>query len=205
MPRHIDFENIEQKLDVALDSPEWRKFVEDINASRTIYVVANGGLWAVGSHAADDGTRLFAKADIEKFFFTLDSQCMMTSLANDFGFNNMFLRWLEVSRLAGQINEDSMIVSLSCSGNSKNVVSCMSWAKKHGIRCAQISGQKSSVMEEGINEVVLDTDYFHTCEVMTLMLFYDMIHELGGACPTIKAEIVRKGSAESLGRSPLGE
>ena len=64
--RSIDFENIEQKFDEVLESKEWKKFQEDFVSSTDIYIVANGGLWAVANHAADDCNRLFAKAGIKK-------------------------------------------------------------------------------------------------------------------------------------------
>ena len=91
--RHIDFENIEDKFDKVLATKEWQQLEKDFSDSSDIYIVANGGLWAVGQHAADDCTRLFAKAGIKKSISSLESQCLITSLANDYGWNNLFLRW----------------------------------------------------------------------------------------------------------------
>ena len=56
--RHIDFENIEEKFDNVLETKEWKQLEKDFTESSDIYIVANGGLWAVGAHAADDCTRL---------------------------------------------------------------------------------------------------------------------------------------------------
>lgn len=197
--RHIDFENIEDKFDKVLDSREWKKFQKDFDQSSDIYIVANGGLWAVGNHAADDCTRLFAKAGIEKSISSLDSQCLMTSIANDYGYNNLFISWLELQRQTGKMKKDAMIVALSCSGGSKNVITCLHWAQKHGYKSALISGQPSSTKPKKVNEVNLDCKYFHTVEVLTLILFYDLIHACGAECPTIKDEIIRKdGAVEAL-------
>ncbi len=201
--RHIDFENIEEKLDFTLDTPEWKQFTKDFQKSSDIYIVANGGLWAVGNHAADDCTRLFAKAGIKKHISTVESQCLMTSIANDYGYNNLFLRWLELAKQTGKMKDDAMVVALSCSGGSKNVVSCCHWAKKNGYKTAMIAGQDRGVLEEGINNVVLDCKYFHTVEVLTLILFYDLIHACGAECPSIKDEVVRKGTSQPLARNPL--
>ena len=71
--RHVDFENIEDKFDKTLTTKEWKIFEKDFSDSSDIYIVANGGLWAVGNHAADDCTRLFAKAGIKKHITTLES------------------------------------------------------------------------------------------------------------------------------------
>ena len=176
---------------------------KDFASSSDIYLVANGGLWAVANHAADDCTRLFAKAGIQKSISTLESQCLMTSIANDYGYNNLFLSWLELQRKTGKMKDDAMIVALSCSGGSKNVVSCCHWAEKNGYKTAMIAGQDRGVLGDKINNVVLDCKYFHTVEVLSLILFYDLIHACGAECPSIKEEVVRKGTSQPLARNPL--
>lgn len=199
----IDFENIEEKFEKTLTTKEWVKFCKDFEESDDIYVVANGGLWAVGNHAADDCTRLFSKAGIKKHISTLESQCLMTSIANDYGYNNLFLSWLDLAKQTGKMDgKKVMVIALSCSGNSKNVISCLHWAEKNGFKSALISGAVSQVLPSGINEVNLDCKYFHTVEVLTLILFYELIHIMGAECPTIKDEVVRKGAAESIDRKP---
>jgi phosphoheptose isomerase len=201
---NIDFENIEEKFEQTLQTEEWKEFVKDFNESDDIYIVANGGLWAVGNHAADDCTRLFAKAGIKKHISNLESQCLITSIANDYGYNNLFLNWLSLAKETGKMDgKKPMVVALSCSGNSKNVISCLHWAEQNGYKSALISGQNSQVIPEGINEVVLGCKYFHTVEVLTLILFYELIHACGAACPSIKDEVVRKGAAESIDRKPI--
>jgi len=200
---NIDFENIEEKFEKTLTTKEWEKFVKDFNECDDIYIVANGGLWAVGNHAADDCTRLFAKAGIKKHISTMESQCLITSIANDYGYNNLFLNWLDLAKQTGKMDgKKVMIIALSCSGNSKNVISCLHWAKKNGFKSALISGAKSQVLPEKVNEINLECKYFHTVEVLTLILFYDLIHACGAQCPSIKDEVVRKGAAESIDRNP---
>jgi phosphoheptose isomerase len=200
---NIDFENIEEKFKETLTTKEWEQFVKDFKESDDIYIVANGGLWSVGNHASDDCTRLFAKAGIKKHISTLESQCLITSLSNDYGYNNLFLSWLDLAEQTGKMDgKKIMIIALSCSGNSKNVVSCLHWAKKNGFKSALISGQESLVSPNDINVVNLNCKYFHTVEVLTLILFYDLIHACGAQCPTIKDEVIRKGAAESIDRKP---
>ena len=59
-----------------------------------------------------------------------------------------------------------MIIGLSGSGNSKNIVSALAWANdRYNISTALISGQKSNCLEENINEVCFNKDYFHTVEI----------------------------------------
>ncbi len=78
-----------------------------------------------------------------------------------------------------------------------------SWAKKNGFKTAMIAGQDRQLLESDINNIVLDCKYFHTVEVLSLILFYDLIHACGAECPSIKAEVIRKGTAMPLSRNPL--
>ena len=186
---HIDFENIETKFKETVKLKEWEKLANDFKKSNGVYIVANGGLWSVGCHASDDCTRL-----LPKLVQSLDSTCLLTSIANDYGYNNTFVRWLELFEESDKLDETSMVIGLSCSGNSKNVISALHWAEQHNLKNALISGQKSVVLPDEFNQVCLNTKYFHTTEVLTLILFYELIHHCGGSCPSIKDEIVRKGA-----------
>lgn len=202
--RHLDFENFEQRFKDTLKTEAYKKLYKTFNESDEIYIVANGGLWAVGNHAADDCNRLFAKAGVKKMVYNMESQCMMTSVANDYGYNNMFIKWLELFDKTGKIGKNSLVIGLSCSGTSKNVVSALYWAKQHGYKAAMISGQQSDVLPDGIQELSFGTEYFHTTEILTLVLFYELIHACGGKCPTIKEEKIRKGITQPLSR-PLDD
>jgi hypothetical protein len=113
------------------------------------------------------------------------------------------VRWLELAKKTGKMKDDAMIIALSCSGGSKNVVSCCHWAKKYGYKTAMIAGQDRGVLGDKVNNIVLDCKYFHTVEVLTLILFYDLIHACGAQCPTISDEVIRKGTSQPLSRNPL--
>jgi phosphoheptose isomerase len=202
---HLDFENFEQRFKKTLETEEYKKFLKMFNESDEVYVVANGGLWAVGNHAADDCNRLFAKAGVKKMVYTMESQCMMTSIANDYGYNNMFVKWLELFHSTGKMSKDALVIGLSCSGTSKNVISSLYWAQENGYKTAMIDGQKSDVLPNGVHELSFDTEYFHTTEILTLVLFYELIHACGAQCPTIRAEKMRKSVSQPLSRPIKGK
>jgi len=181
-----DFEGLEEIFRRTVASPEFKRLQEDFNKSRSIYMIGNGGNMAVASHGAADITRLTDKA-----VYALDSQCIGTSIANDFGYDRMFTRWLEVYASAN--TSESLVIGLSGSGNSKNVLSALDWANnRFNFKCVLISGQKSRALVDGVNEVCFDCKFFHTAEILSLMAVYELIHGTGNACPTIKDEIIRK-------------
>ena len=66
-----------------------------------------------------------------KSFFSFDSVGFITSNANDYGFDNIFTRWMETIALA-QDYDSTMVIGLSCSGRSKNVLNGLSGQKRIG-------------------------------------------------------------------------
>ena len=54
----IDFENIEEKCNVASESSEYALLVDKIKKAKRIYLIGNGGLHYVASHMATDLSRL---------------------------------------------------------------------------------------------------------------------------------------------------
>ena len=48
-----------------------------------------------------------------------------------------------------------------------------------------ITGQPISVKVPGLTVVTLNTEFYHTCEVLTLLLQYQLTHGSGRECPPI--------------------
>lgn len=182
----IDFENIETKLAEVVNTPAFEKIISKINSAKKIYLIGNGGLHFVASHMSTDLTRLVP----DKVAYSFDSFGFITSNANDHGFGNIFTRWLETVAPAVEA-EDSLIIGMSCSGNSSNIISCLHWAEEAGYTTFMMSGQKSEKLSKNIDEMVFDCQYFHTVEVLCMMVFYELIHRTDNKCPSIKGEKVR--------------
>lgn len=183
----IDFENIEEKLKQTCESEQWKKLVAKFKNSKKIYIIGNGGLHFTAAHAATDCTRLIPN----KACFSFDTTGFITSLANDYEYENLFIKWLDSTILPEEIG-DSMVIGMSCSGNSKNITRCLSWANSKGFETFMISGRKSKRLESCIEEIDLQCKFFHTVEVLCLVLFYQIIHEMGSECPSILKEVERK-------------
>ena len=182
----IDFENIEEKCNKVSEKEEYSKMVEMLNNASRVFLIGNGGLHYVASHMATDLSRLIP----DKSVYSFDSVGFITSNANDHGFEHMFTRWLETIALIEK-PEECLVIGLSCSGNSANVINALHWSEEKGFGNFLISGQKSQNLKEGMNELTFDCDYFHTVEVASMMLFYDLIHRVGSRCPSIGQEKIR--------------
>jgi len=183
----IDFENIDEKLKEICKTSEWKLLVEKFKKVKKVYFIGNGGLHFTAAHAATDCTRLIPN----KICYSFDTTGFITSCANDHGYENLFIRWLETAVLKTE-REESLVIGMSCSGNSKNITRCLSWANSSGFETFMISGRKSKRLESSLDEINLNCKFFHTVEVLCLVLFYQMVHEMGSTCPSILKEIERK-------------
>jgi hypothetical protein len=114
-----------------------------------------------------------------KYVHSFDSFGFITSSANDFGFESIFQRWLECC-----VSKDStaLLIGLSCSGRSTNILNAMDYAAKNGWESFLITGKQPECPYPFLS---IEANHFHTVECFCLMLFYEIIHSLGGECPTI--------------------
>jgi len=104
---------------------------------RTVYIVGNGGSAATASHAVTDwqkpnhdGSRGGVKA-----VSLTDNAALLTAWANDTSFENAFANQLESSLKAGDV-----VIAVSGSGNSPNVLRAVEAARKCGAVTIGFSG-----------------------------------------------------------------
>lgn len=96
---------------------------------RTIYFLGNGGSAAVASHFVNDigiGTR--AKGERPYRVVSLvDNLAALTAIGNDEGYEKIFKRPLEAV-----LEPDDVVVAMSVSGNSPNVIEAVQYAQEVG-------------------------------------------------------------------------
>ena len=144
-------------------------------------MIGNGGLHYVASHMATDLSRLVSHLSVHSF----DSVGFITSNANDHGYDNIFTRWLETINFANE-NTSPIVIGLSCSGRSINVINALELAIKNNSKAYLISGVENKNLKQGIKQLNFDCKYYHTVEALCLMLFYHIVHSIGYKCPPIR-------------------
>lgn len=190
----INFENLEEKCGHITDSEEYKVLVSKIEKAKKVFLVGNGGLHFVASHMSTDMSRLIKN----KAFYSFDSVGFVTSNANDHGYEQLFVRWLETITDV-ENPDDCLVIGLSCSGNSANVINALHYSSDNGFHTFMISGQKSEKLNNDIDELYFDFEFFHTVEVSIMILFYEMIHQMGSHCPSIRGEKNRLSSSSLRG------
>ena len=128
-----DYLNYISELISQLDRSHISQFVEHVLGVRdnkqTIFFLGNGGSASTASHFVNDislGSRQFENPF--RAVSLCDNQAVITAIANDDGYENIFLQQLQTQAKPG----DSM-VCISASGNSQNLVKAVEWSKANGI------------------------------------------------------------------------
>lgn len=120
--------------DIDLIVTELEKTVK--NESK-VYVIGNGGSSATASHMANDlGIGLRRRDIININISSLgDNSAVTSAIANDIGFKNIFYMQLE-----NILKPEDVIIAISCSGNSPNIMKAVSYAKEIGSTIIGVTG-----------------------------------------------------------------
>ena len=102
-----------------------------------LYVCGNGGSAATANHFACDHQKiLFETGRIKPNIISLNSNSSLTTaISNDINYNNIFSEQLKYNSKA-----DDILIVLSCSGNSLNIVNALNFAKKKRIITISFTG-----------------------------------------------------------------
>jgi D-sedoheptulose 7-phosphate isomerase len=124
-----DTENFEFLLEDGLVKI-YNLLVDIQNENRKLYIIGNGGSAAISSHAAIDFMNV-AKIST----YTLHDSATLTCMANDYGYENAFSKVLDIT-----IKKEDLLIVVSSSGESKNMINAVETAKKIGAIVMTLSG-----------------------------------------------------------------
>jgi phosphoheptose isomerase len=102
-----------------------------------VFVAGNGGSAAIADHLCCDwmkGTQVPHRPALQVVSFTSNTS-LLTALANDFGYDESFARQVEMQGARGDV-----LVLISSSGNSPNVVQAAEAARRAGMSVIGMSG-----------------------------------------------------------------
>jgi D-sedoheptulose 7-phosphate isomerase len=135
-----------------IDRKSIGKFAETLLDARergaSVFFIGNGGSAATASHFANDiavGTNSYAKPF--RAISLTDNQAIITAIGNDFGFDEIFSRQLQLLGKQGDI-----VVAISASGNSKNLIKAFEYANENGIKTVAITAFSGGAMKEMADE-----------------------------------------------------
>jgi D-sedoheptulose 7-phosphate isomerase len=111
--------------------------LEAVNRGSTIWIIGNGGSASTADHFETDLS--FVKATFELTKVRTHSLCsnnsLITAIANDLGYENVFSHQLKRKGKAGDI-----LFSISASGNSTNLIRAVNFANNNEIQTISLLG-----------------------------------------------------------------
>jgi len=138
----------------SIDPNAIARFVKTLLEARardaTVYFIGNGGSAATASHFANDlaiGTNSYEKPF--RVISLTDNQAIITAIGNDFGYEEVFVRQL---RTLGKSRD--VLVAISASGNSPNLIRAMEYAGSVEIKTVAITAFDGGRMKQIANEVI---------------------------------------------------
>lgn len=120
------------------------EIVKSVNAGGKVIWLGNGGSAADAQHMAAELMVRYVKnrQPIASLALTTDSS-ILTAHSNDFDFETVFARQVEGIAKAGDV-----VIAMSTSGNSQNIVKAVEQAKIQECVCVALTGQKVSALKE---------------------------------------------------------
>lgn len=133
--------SLEKEIIDALNTEDINRGLNEIVSAfergGTIYIFGNGGSASTASHYANDFNKGISEYTEKKFRFIClnDNLPTITAIANDIGYEEIFR-----FQLRGKLRPGDLVIGISGSGNSKNIVNSLKYAKECGIRTLGITG-----------------------------------------------------------------
>ena len=117
--------------------------VDSINSGHKIISCGNGGSMSDAMHFAEELTGLFRSMRPAIAAISISDPSHITCAANDFGFDYIFSRYVEGIGQSGDV-----LLAISTSGNSANVVNAAVTARKKGMKVVALTGKSGGKLAD---------------------------------------------------------
>lgn len=149
-----------------------------------VFICGNGGSGANASHFCEDlGKSTLRPTDFEndsvkrlKVLSLTDNTPYILAWANDEGYDRIFVEQLK--NLAGP---DDVLVAISGSGNSPNVLRAVDWANKHNMKTCGITGFDGGLLRQTASTSIhVPLDDMGLVESIHLVIFHWILDDVYG-------------------------
>lgn len=133
------------KLDVNAINNAMNLIIDAYEGRRTIYIFGNGGSSATASHYQNDFNKGISEHVENKFRFQClnDNMATVMAIANDIGFEEVFR-----FQLRNRLEPGDIVIAISGSGNSKNVLNAVEYARECGNKVIGMTGFSGGRLRE---------------------------------------------------------
>ena len=149
---------------------------------RFVFIFGNGGSGTTASHMAEDlGKSTLKSEDLRdeskkrlKVLSLTDNAGWIMAVGNDVSYDQIF-----VQQLMNYGSQDDVVIAISGSGNSPNVLSAVDWANRHGLTTFGLTGYSGgklrSTQQAGLH---VPLDDMGMVESIHLCLFHWVLNDV---------------------------
>jgi D-sedoheptulose 7-phosphate isomerase len=149
---------------------------------RFVFIIGNGGSGTTASHMAEDlGKSTLHPEDLRdeskrrlKVLSLTDNAGWLLAVGNDCGYDQIFVQQLMNYGSAGDL-----VIAISGSGNSPNILSAVDWANRHGLATFGLTGYRGGKLrEQQQHGLHVDLDDMGMVESVHLCVFHWVLNDV---------------------------
>jgi D-sedoheptulose 7-phosphate isomerase len=147
--------------------------VAALNSGKKLISCGNGGSMSDAMHFAEELSGQFRDSRKALAAISISDPSHITCSGNDFGFENIFSRFIEAMGQEGDI-----LLAISTSGNSANVVNAAKTAREKGMKVVGLTGKQGGKLAE-ICDVEIRapyTEYSDRTQEIHIKIIHSLIH-----------------------------
>jgi D-sedoheptulose 7-phosphate isomerase len=162
---------------------QWADLIYECwDSDKGVYIIGNGGSGTTASHMAEDlGKSTLRSDDLRdeskrrlRVLSLTDNAGWLMAVGNDVGYDQIF-----VQQLMNYGREGDLLVAISGSGNSPNILTAVDWANRHGLNTIGLTGYDGgSLREEARYNVHVDLADMGMVESIHLCLFHWVLNDV---------------------------
>lgn len=172
----LEIETLE-KLDIEAINETLNLLYDTLQKEGTIYILGNGGSSATASHFQNDFNKGISEHTVKKFRFQClnDNIATVMAVANDIGFEEVFR-----FQLQGRLKPDDIVIAISGSGNSVNVLNAVEYALGQKCKVVGLTGYDGGKLKElsdislhvPVNSMQITEDLHMVLDHLMMSVFY---------------------------------
>ena len=153
-----------------------------------IYIMGNGGSAATASHFTCDFNKgLSYKKDIRfKMICLNDNIATMLAYSNDLGYENVF-----EEQLKNFLKKDDVVIGISGSGNSKNILNAVEYANELGAKTVGLTGFDGGKLKDIVDvSIHADINNMQVAEDVHMMICHMLYSVMSPILETENKEVL---------------
>jgi D-sedoheptulose 7-phosphate isomerase len=147
--------------------------LNSIKNGNKIISCGNGGSMCDAMHFAEELSGRFRENRKALPAISISDPSHLSCVGNDYGYDQVFSRFIE-----GLGNKGDVLLAISTSGNSKNVINAINTAKEKGMHVIGLTGKDGGIMS-GLCDVEIrapKSDYADRAQEIHIKVIHSLIH-----------------------------